>query len=77
MIRPVIRFLYETTTGRPWTSTTRHATAEFGPNLAARYAAEWAHLSDHTLSTADRADLVAYAEAIRARRTRQRPALHR
>ena len=46
----MIRRLYETLTGRPWT-TTRSAAAEFGPPPGARYAGELAAYTDTELIT--------------------------
>ena len=51
----MFRRLYETLTGRPWT-TTRSAAAEFGPLPGARYAGQLAAYTD--------AELIAYGEQI-------------
>ena len=44
----MIRYLYETLTGRPWT-TVRSCTTEYGPPPGARYAAQLAAYSDAEL----------------------------
>ena len=53
----MFRRLYETLTGRPWT-TTRSAAAEFGPPPGARYAGQLASYTDP--------ELIAYGEQILA-----------
>jgi hypothetical protein len=62
----MIRRLYETLTGRPWT-TMRSAAAEFGPPPGARYAAALAAYTD--------AELIARGEQILAG-LRANPRLH-
>jgi hypothetical protein len=44
----MIRYLYETLTGRPWT-TVRSCTTEYGPPPGARYAEQLAAYSDTQL----------------------------
>lgn len=69
--------LYTLITGKPWTTTTRHCTAEFGPNLAAQYATEWAGLSTAEAILYDREDLITYAKAQRAAQSEELVSQHR
>lgn len=60
----MIRRLYQTLTGRPWT-TTRSCAAEFGPPPGARYADQLSAYSD--------AELIVHGDRILARLRAQQP----
>lgn len=59
----MIKQLYEAVTGTPWT-TSRSATVDFGPRIAARYP-ELTRLSDTQLMNLTPAQAIAYAQARR------------
>lgn len=62
----MIKALYEKVTGTPWT-TGRSIAADFGPTVAARYAAELAPLSDRELMAMMPEQAIAYGEAVKTR----------
>lgn len=69
----MIKNLFELVTGTPWT-TGRSASADFGPTIAARYAAELGALTDEELLRLTPAQAIAYAEGVRALRAKSREA---
>jgi hypothetical protein len=62
----VIRRVWKLVTGRPWTTTTRSATAEYGPPPGAVYAFELSRYTDAELIAMDRDQVLREVRACRA-----------